>query len=246
MANDYFRFKQFTVRQSGVPMKVGTDGVLLGAWARFDGQERHILDIGTGTGLIALMAAQRTASDDPRFPEAQIDAVEIDETSSKMAAQNAIDSPWRGRLHIHWQSLQDYTTDCTIRYDHILSNPPYFTEALVSPDSGRTLARHADALPFDELARCTAELLAPGGRFSLILPPEAMAAFTRLALDHGLRCARKTDVFSTPTSRIKRTLAEFMFHPSRYDADFLVIADEGRHGYSEEYRDLTRAFYLKF
>ncbi|MBQ4279374.1 MAG: methyltransferase [Rikenellaceae bacterium] len=246
MPNDYFRFKQFTVRQAGVPMKVGTDGVLLGAWAAFDGTERHILDIGTGTGLIALMAAQRTASDDPRRPEALVDAVEIDAASSRMAALNAASSPWAPRIRVHHSPLQTYAPECATRYDHILTNPPYFTESLTPPDAGRALARHADALPFDELARHSAALLAPGGRLSLILPPDAVAAFTLRALAHGLRCARKTDVFPTPTGRIKRTLAEFMFHPPRYDADFLIIADEGRRGYSEEYRELTRDFYLKF
>ena len=162
-------------------MKVGTDGVLLGAWC---GRERELerqsrsgdcpserwLDVGTGTGVIALMLAQR-------FPQAEVDALEPDRAACEDARYNFAESPWGARLHLLPMRLQEYVTRATVRYDHIVSNPPYFVEALPSPDAARTQARHAGTLPYDALLDGAAVLLKETGTFSLILPPEESRRF---------------------------------------------------------------------
>jgi len=149
-----FRFKQFAVRQDRCPMKVGTDGVLLGAWAEVRPGDRRMLDVGTGTGLIALMLAQRSA--------AWITAVDIDVECATQAAENFAASPWADRLDAVSVAVQRY--DPVEKFDLIVSNPPYYVDSLLSPDEGRNTARHAAGLPFGELAAAVVRLLSPGGR----------------------------------------------------------------------------------
>ena len=161
-----FRFKQFAVRQDRCPMKVGTDGVLLGAWAEVRPGDRRMLDVGTGTGLIALMLAQRSA--------ARITAVDVDAECATQAAENFAASPWADRLDAVAVAVQRY--DPVERFDLIVSNPPYYVDSLLSPDEGRNTARHAAGLPFGELAAAVVRLLAPGG---------SRAALSR-SLDGGL------------------------------------------------------------
>ena len=170
-----FRFKQFAVRQDRCPMKVGTDGVLLGAWAEVRPGDRRMLDVGTGTGLIALMLAQRSA--------AWITAVDIDVECATQAAENFAASPWADRLDAVSVAVQRY--DPVEKFDLIVSNPPYYVDSLLSPDEGRNTARHAAGLPFGELAAAVVRLLSPGGRFALVLPPVEMAALS-CSLDGGL------------------------------------------------------------
>jgi tRNA1Val (adenine37-N6)-methyltransferase len=238
MPNNYFEFKRFRVEQGGAAMKVGTDGVLLGAWARLEGMERRILDIGTGTGLIALMAAQRC-------PQAHIDAPEIDRQAARQARENAEHSPWPERIQIYHVALQEFVPEDG-PYDHILCNPPFFTGSLKAPDTARSTARHNDVLPFDDLAAAVARLLAPRGRFSVIYPTEEAVVFQEFANGHGLYPVRRLRVRSTPSGAFFRTLTEYSRRPP------ISVQEEGltielaplRH--TAEYIALTRDFYLKF
>ena len=179
MANDYFAFKRFTVRQPRSAMRVGTDGVLLGAWCDSAPAGGRMLDVGTGTGVIALILAQRN-------PSARIDAVEIDEGSCLDAEGNFAASPWADRLTLYRRPFADFAAGCTVRYDRIVSNPPYFVASLKSPDPARTAARHAESLSYADLAAGAARLLVPSGRLSVILPAETACDFAASALNEGL------------------------------------------------------------
>lgn len=222
-------------------MKVGTDGVLLGAWARIDPGMRRMLDIGTGTGLIALMLAQRTQCG-PRVEVTGIDVGDVDE-----ACRNAEASPWGGRLRMERIPVQEF--DPGVRFDLIVSNPPFYVDSLLPPDAGRARVRHATTLPFGELHDAVLRLLAPGGRFALILPPPEAELF--LAAAPGLGVVRRTEVRSTPRRGVRRLLLECM-RRSEQPAGIGPVCTgltvgTGRHEeYTEEYRALTRDFYLKF
>lgn len=192
-----FRFKRFTIRQQRSAMKVGTDGVLLGAWAGVRSTDRRILDIGTGTGLIAVMLAQRAA-------EAEITGVDIDDVTE--ARENGDASPWGDRLHFVQQPIQQFRP--AERYDLIVSNPPFYVDALVCPDLGRTTARHTVHLSYEELLDAVVRLLSPGGRFAVVLPTPEAERFRRLAARH-LRLDRLTTVRTTPRRPVKRVLMEF-------------------------------------
>lgn len=229
-----FRFKQFSVEQSDVAMKVGTDGVLLGAWVAFRGGERRVLDIGTGTGVIALMAAQRSGAE-------YIAGVDVDEASAARAAANFEASPWCGRLHSFRSQVQDFEADEP--FDVIISNPPYFVDSLLSPDKRRTAARHTASLPFGELDSAVCRLLAPDGRAALILPPEQMKDFASIT---SLRMVRRCDVRSVPNGAVKRVLAEFARCGDELRKEELIIETDERGVFSDEYRRLTKDFYLKF
>ena len=218
-------------------MKVGTDGTLIGAWATLH-SGGQILDIGTGTGLIAIMAAQRS-------PEAHITAIDIDSECIEQARQNVAASPWPDRIELIYSSLQDFAP--ATHFDTIISNPPYFVSSLRSPDAARSIARHTDTLSFDDLTRGVCRLLSPEGHFALILPPSEMERF-RSAARGKLFIKRCCEVWSTPTSGAKRIMAEFSSDPttSNVVTEKLIIEDSGPQCYSEEYRNLTRDFYLKF
>ncbi len=233
-----FTFKQFHIDHSRCAMKVGTDGTLLGAWAELPERECHILDIGTGTGLIAIMVAQRTAS-------AHITAIDIDAECVAQARENVAACPWSDRIEITESSLQDFR--CDRKFDVIVSNPPYFIDSLLSPDAARTTARHTATLSFEDLAAGVMRLLAEEGRFSLILPPTEYGRF--LTASRGrLFESRRCEVWSRPESGVKRIMAEFSTTPPAAPviAEKLTIEDKGPMGYSDEYRALTRDFYLKF
>lgn len=233
MSNPYFQFKQFTVYQDRCAMKVGTDGVLLGAWA--DVSSAHsILDIGTGTGLIALMVAQRS--------EACVTALEIDVEASKQALENVERSPWNDKIKVLNLSLQEY--DSQMKYDHIISNPPYFNQSLKSPKEGRTTARHTDTLSYDDLLKGVARLLEERGTFSVILPSSEKECFVTLAEQYHLHPVRITEVLPTPVSTPKRFMAEFTFQVVECQQTSLTIESAGRHQYSDEYKQLTEQFYL--
>lgn len=194
-----FRFKQFAIEQDRTPMKVGTDGVLLGAWVRVGGDERRILDIGTGTAVIALMMAQRCA-------EAMVDGVEIDEASAEQARENVEASPWSDRVAIHHSQVQSFTP--SYNYDLIVANPPYFVDSLLSPDEGRSVARHTTELSFEELTDAVVRLLDDGGRFALILPVVESERFEGVCSDR-LECVRRCEVVSREGLLPKRILAEY-------------------------------------
>ena len=239
MSNPYFKFKKFTVWHDLCSMKVGTDGVLLGAWSSH-GNPLKILDVGSGTGLIALMLAQR-------FPEAKIDAIDIDVSAYEQTSANVTGSPFSDRIMAVHISIQDYAQlDTEVRYDLIVSNPPFFENSFKSPDSGRTLARHTDTLPLTELLACSAQLLAPSGRLAMILPYSRAEAIIDEAVSNGLLLAEQTDVIPVVGAIPKRSLLSFVpaetpVQPIRNE----LTIEWSRHVYTDEFKQLTADFYLK-
>lgn len=334
MANDWFRFKQFTVRQSGSAMKVGTDGVLLGAWCSIDPSHRSYLDIGTGTGLIALMLAQRVAGTvdagstyglvfppghdapyaglfvtdgcregtvveketrsaecDSLFglsrketpPFLRIDGVEIDGESARQAAQNAASSLWGEIIRVYHADIITFASDplscqevivdfqagrvdeaygartrgmelvreagAEGKYDHIVSNPPWFVDSLESPYAGRTQARHTSSLSYGQLIDCVCRLLNAGGMLSVVLPSDMGAGFVSLAAQAGLALVRRTRVRTIPGCEPKRVLLEFVYGkeaaPGCREGE-LTVGTGTPGAFTAEYMELTADFYLKF
>lgn len=219
-------------------MKVGTDAVLLGAWAD-TGNCRHILDIGTGTGIIALMLAQRSI--------AEIDAIDIDREACEQAAENAAASPFASRINIIHSSCSDFATssDKQGKYDLIVSNPPYFINSQKCPDDKRTVARHTDSLPLRDLIRDACTLLSPQGRIALILPYERLEETGELAAAFHLHICQQTDVIPTPGAQPRRLLAELSFTTDHTQKRDTLTIEEARHQYTPQYIALTREFYLK-
>lgn len=234
MPNPFFSFKQFTIRHDRCAMKVGTDGVLLGAWTDIR-HSRRILDIGTGTGLISLMLAQRQA-------DATITAIDIDAEAVNQAQENIQDSPWKERITAVLQDLKTYWPQEL--FDTIVSNPPYFIDSLKCPDSQRNTARHTDTLDMHTLLYQTSLLLTPEGRFSIVLPAEQTNTLIEAAGRVGLYPSRHTAVITRPGLAPKRTLMEFTRQKEAFPTEELVIELE-RHVYSEAYIALTKDFYLK-
>lgn len=234
MPNPFFSFKQFTIRHDRCAMKVGTDGVLLGAWTDIR-HSRRILDIGTGTGLISLMLAQRQA-------DATITAIDIDAEAVNQAQENIQDSPWKERITAVLQDLKTYRPQEL--FDTIVSNPPYFMDSLKCPDSQRNTARHTDTLDMHTLLYQTSLLLTPEGRFSIVLPAEQTNTLIESAGRVGLYPSRHTAVITRPGLAPKRTLMEFTRQKKAFQTEELVIELE-RHVYSEAYIALTKDFYLK-
>lgn len=245
MSNQYFKFKQFVVRHEQCAMKVGTDGVLLGAWTttepRFNisDSKLRILDIGTGSGLIALMLAQH-------FSEAWIDAIDIDQKAAQQAKENFDSSPWSTRLHIADCKLQEWKPE--YRYDLIVSNPPFFQNSLKNPDIGRKMARHTDMLSFNELVLHSARLINENGRLALILPADAEKEIRSLAKNEGLLPAHITHVFSKEGRPERRVLILFerskFRNPERTIQEDSLILEDDKGGRSVQYSELTKDFYL--
>ena len=229
-----FRFKQFAVEQDDVAMKVGTDGVLLGAWANSDNAKR-ILDIGTGTGVIALQMAQRNS-------QAQISAVEIDETAAHRARANFDLSPWAERLTVEQTAVQEFAP--AEKFDLIVSNPPYFVDSLLPPDAKRSTARHTHDLTFEELDNAVCRLLSESGKFALILPVTEFEKYLTLT---QLHLVRRCDVCPVEGGAVKRIMGEFAKHKTPEIMHENIAIERGRRGdYTDEYRALTKDFYLKF
>ena len=228
-----FKFKQFSIFQDKTAMKVGTDGVLLGAWADCLGKD--ILDIGTGTGLISMMLAQR-------FPQSQIDAIEIDENAYYQAKENFENVPFYTRLSIYFTSLQAYQTDK--KYDLIVSNPPFFTVNDLNEFDARKQARQEETLTFSDLLKKTALLLNKDGLASFIIPHDRMLEFCAIAAENALKVSKTTQIKGNETSPIKRVLLEFSFEEKERKENLLTIEVE-RHQYTEDYINLTKDFYLK-
>lgn len=217
-------------------MKVGTDGVLLGAWAPLDGNPQAILDVGAGTGLLALMLAQRSAAD-------TIDAVEIDAEAYATCVQNFEASPWADRLFCYHASLAEFASEFGPEYDLIVSNPPYHAETVGSGKPARDQARQQRALPFPELLEGVAALLRPTGQFSLILPYKEEEPFLSLAARYGLYPRDVVRVSGRSGAPPKRSLLHLLRDPVETHVMNLCIHDAGG-AYSEAYRHLTRDFYL--
>lgn len=267
MPNPYFNFKRFTICHDRSSMKVGTDGVLLGAWAgkglREDGSPMAILDVGTGSGLIALMLAQR-------FEGSHVDAIDIHDDSVAQAACNAQASVFADRIHVckqdfclmgedfngHDKNLNSSDKDIKSlnkdfkslnkdfnRYDLIVTNPPFYIEDTLSGNSARDNARHTSSLPFEVLIGGASKLLNEDGLFAVIIPYSSSAAFVGLCALHGLYLLRRTDVRSTERKPFKRSLLEFGRHAAASDASVLTLYSAGCQR-SDEYAELTQDFYL--
>lgn len=236
MPNQFFKFKQFTIHQDKCAMKVGTDGTLLGAWANVAGCKK-VLDIGTGTGLIALMIAQRNK-------EASIDAIDIDKDAYIQASENVKNSPFIKQINLYHSSLQRFAEDtCNPQYDLIISNPPYFSNSLKSPEKKRNLARHNDTLPLEDLIQTCSMLLAMQGRIALILPFQMIDEIVYLANRKDLYTERQTNISATTDSQPKRTMIEFSFQKKSFNPDTLIL-EHTRNQRTEEYHKLTQDFYL--
>lgn len=235
MSNNFFRFKQFTVFQDCCAMKVGTDGVLLGAWTNVNTCKR-VLDVGVGTGLIALMLAQRN-------PKALIEAIDINDECVLQAQQNVARSPFAHQIDVKHQSFQEFAVATKMRYDLIVSNPPYFQNALKSPNHARSHARHNDSLSFIEIISKGALLLEEGGRIALILPHEFKQRIINHATTVGLFANRIANVYPLPHKPAKRLLIEFG-HNEEECVEHNLTIEVSRHQYTKEYDALTKDFYL--
>ncbi len=236
--NNYFQFKQFRIVHERSAMKVGMDGVLLGAWADPSGAER-ILDIGTGTGLIALMMAQKNGS-------ARIDAIEIDPEAFQEAIKNIQQTAWGNRIHPKLFSFQEFALKENLKYDLIVSNPPFFTNGEKAPLESRAQARHSDSLPLEVLISGGVNLLADYGRIVLILPIESLAEIKQLALSNQLYISRLCRIKPNPQKPDFRILIELTNKERICQEENLMIEFEKHHDYTAEYKELTKDFYLKF
>jgi len=232
-----FAFKEFTVQQDRCAMKIGTDGVLLGAWASVANNPFSILDVGTGTGVLSLMLTQRSHSE-------TIEAIEIDDAAFEQAVGNFENSPWGDRLFCYHAGFNEFVEEIDDEYDLIVSNPPFYTENYKTESKQRDLARFSDALPFEHLLYGTAKLLSKNGIASFIIPFTEETSFISIAEKVGLFPNRITRVKGTPNTDIKRSLLEFSFTKTAIDSSELTI-ETSRHQYTEEYINLTKDFYLK-
>lgn len=235
-----FHFKRFSIFQSGVAHPVGTDSVLLGAWTPVSGA-RRMLDIGTGTGVIALMLAQRTEL----TPACEITAVEPHPGSCVAAGENIVRSPWASQVQLIPQTIQDFASTPQAPYDLIVSNPPFFSGTVVSPDLARRAARHTTSLSPGDLLDAVAALLAPSGRFCVILPPTEGQRLCEFGAQRGLYCTRRTVVYSRPGKAAERWLLQLERDPYPFSQDELFIYAR-LEVYSDEFKALTGAFYLEF
>ncbi len=231
-----FHFKQFVIEQKAGVMKVGTDGILLGAWVNVK-HAKHILDIGTGSGMVALMCAQKNQ-------EARIDAVDIEEAAYNLATQNTASSSWQDRMEVFHGSVQEFSTVRDIQYDLIVTNPPFFTGGTFSKDTDRNQMRHTIKLPNGELLQAVRRLMTRNGRFCVILPYLEGLRFKEQAEQYGFHCTRKTEVFPTPAKGIERLLLQFEFAEKPLEADQLIV--EENKTYTEAFVNLTKAFYRDF
>jgi tRNA1Val (adenine37-N6)-methyltransferase len=238
MPNDFFEFKNFIVKQDRCAMRVSTDAVLLGAWVTTQ-KNVSILDIGTGTGVIALMLAQKSAS--------RITAIDIDLESTEQARLNVEESPYRDRIVVKHMSFQELAEKCPEKFDLIVTNPPYFIDSLKSNSENRKIARHTDSLPFEDLLNGVKKLLSPKGKFCLILPKNEGQRFRNLAESKGLYLSKLLRVRTTmEKDSEKRHLMQFEFKQSEFSESTLVIERDTHRNYTEEYKELTRDYYLHF
>ena len=232
-----FTFKQFQVNQDRCAMKIGTDGVLLGAWTPLINNPYNVLDIGAGTGILSLMLAQRSNAE-------QIDAIEIDEDAYEQCVENFEASPWGDKLFCFHAGLDEFVDEPEDEYDLIISNPPFYTDDYKTDNTSRDLARFEDALPFEELIEAAALLLSDNGIFSVIIPYKEEERFVSMCKELDLFPLKITRVKGTPTSETKRSLLAFCRIEQTPLIDELII-EISRHNYTPEYIELTKEFYLK-
>ncbi len=231
-----FKFKKFTINQDKCTMKIGTDGVLLGAWADLSGA-RKILDVGTGTGVIAVMLGQRS-------PEATIHAVEIHKDSFEQAKENFAQSPWAERLQVFHTSVQDFADEHPESYDLIVSNPPFFTGGTFSHNHNRTNVRHAVKLPHGDLLHAVRDLLTPKGKFCVVLPLIEGLRFQERAGNYNLYCNKLTEVRPKSGKPVERLLLQFEREEKSKVKNTLTIQKSKQNDWTKQYTDLTGDFYL--
>jgi tRNA1Val (adenine37-N6)-methyltransferase len=236
MPNNYFNFKQFTINQDKSAFKVGTDGVLLGACTDITGV-RSILDIGSGTGLISIMLAQRCS--------AEITAIEPDKDSCLQAIRNVTDCPWTERIKVINTDLQSFNPG-EGKFDLIVTNPPYFADSLKNPDQRKSAARHNDSLTSNAILEGVTRLLADRGRLQLIMPYIEGNIFIAGAQKFGLYCNNILKIKPLPSAEIRRLILTFSRVALKATERFITIEHGGRHEFTEEYINLTKEFYLKF
>jgi len=232
-----FKFKEFTINQDQCAMKIGTDGVLLGAWTSIYKNTISILDIGSGTGILSLMLAQRSYAE-------LIDALEIDDKTYEQCVDNFEQSPWGDKLFCYHASLENFVEEIEDKYDLIICNPPFYSEDYKTDNSQRDLARFQDAMPFEHLLESVSKLLSEDGIFSVVIPFKEETYFIKLASNANLFPKKILRVKGNSTSEIKRSLIEFSFRESDIIIENLIIETE-RHQYTQDYINLTKDFYLK-
>lgn len=237
MSTQPFKFKKFKVQQDKCAMKIGTDGVLLGAWSNIQKNPFSILDIGAGTGVISLMLAQRCYAE-------LIDAIEMDDEAYEQCVDNFEASPWGDRLFCYHATLKEFVDDIEDTYDLIICNPPFYSVDYKTDDLQRNLARFSDAMPFEHLIESVSKLLSKNGLFSVIIPFKEESEFITIAATYHLFPNRILHVKGNPTSEIKRSLIEFSFYESEIKTTILIIETD-RHQYTQDYINLTKDFYLK-
>jgi tRNA1Val (adenine37-N6)-methyltransferase len=238
MPNTAFAFKQFNVKQDKCAMKVGTDAVLLGSWIQPNGST-HILDIGTGTGVIALMLAQKTS--------ASIVGIDIDGIATQQAQENVDESKFKNSITLFNSSFQDFVKTTSLKFQLIVSNPPFFEQSLKSSDEKRSNARHADVLPFEDLLDGVIKLLDEKGKFCLILPTLEAEKFRGMAQKKGLFLSKLLRVKSRVDKDIdKRHLMQFEFTPTEFSEETMAIEEDERHSYTQAYKELTKPYYINF
>lgn len=237
MSNPYFKFKQFTVYHDLSAMKVNTDSVLLGSWTDTK-DAKSILDIGTGSGILALMLAQRS--------EAMIDAIDIDKDAYLQASQNSEQSKWKDRITLYHQSLQQFSNLIDKKYDLIISNPPYFVNNTKTPTLSRTIARHSDLLSFEDLLSCSKKLLSNTGKLNIVLPTRESQVLIDLLPEYDFYIQRLTKIRPNQDKEFTRNLICLGFDDKDMIEDELYIETSERHVYSEAYKLLTKEFYLNF
>lgn len=236
MSQTYFQFKKFRIDQDNCSMKVGTDGVLLGAWCDV-GNCKRILDVGTGTGLIALMLAQRSP--------ANIDGIEIDEAACIQATTNCKNSIWNDRIKIYLSPFQDFISE--EKYDLIVSNPPFFSNSFKSPIHSRNIARHTESLSFENLIQNSVNHLKENGKICVVIPFESGNRFMQLCQQEKLMIRRSCEIKTFPSKTPKRLLLEVEKNYTGGSTNESIIIETGiRHSYSSEYIELTKEFYLNF
>lgn len=236
MSNKYFEFKKFTIHQDRCAMKVGTDGTLLGAWASAPAQSRYIMDIGTGTGLIALMMAQR-------YPEAQIVGIDIDDAAVAQAIENVAASPFAERISILKQDVTTYKPE--MQFDVIVSNPPYFVDSLTCPDEQRSIARHTVTLTFEALIKSAYRLLKTEGTFSVVISTEMRSKLEASARLEGFFISKVCCIKTTPKKPSKRQLIEFTKNPVNELFTCEGILETSPNTRSDWYQKLTNDFYIR-
>jgi tRNA1Val (adenine37-N6)-methyltransferase len=238
MSSKNFSFKQFVINHDKSAMKVGVDGVMLGAWTDVT-NAANILDIGTGTGLIAIMLAQRNSA-------ANIDAVEIEPQSYRQAVENVNNCKWKNRINVIHKRFQTFVEATHKRYDLIVSNPPYFIASLQSPEIQRTVARHSLSLTQDDLLTGINKILTDTGKFAAIFPYIEANIFIAKAAVQKIFCNKKTNIKPSPEKPVKRIMLEFSRIKRNLMENTICIETSKRHDYTAEYKMLTKDFYIKF